>query len=616
MLSGINFEGAEKISFDFYYEKDKKTKGDLTIQASAQDNVKWEEVISEDSKIVDITGNINLPAEEVDGGFVKSTVSIMLDKTKMTSQVGIGKLVLVVVGNSTDYNGKVYFDNIKISKTVSAVMPTTTPAATKRPYYPVIAPTQTPTAAPTQTPIPTATAAPTATPTITPVPTATVAPTTTPAITQAPTVTQAPTETGKPGTTTEITVDDVTGAVKEVVTTVAESAVTVVEKVTWKDGTQSLKESVTETVDDVTYVTETSYSSKTSSALVKKIKRSADGIVLDAEAIVYTGVSGLGNGNFDKNLITEEFLLEVKNAGMKEVSVCIEKPTVDAVKGNKDGKIVIEVKAPKVDGVSVGSVMLSKDGMISAAESKQMLVVKVESTGEKASYSVSIPQSELKKIKGNFDVTVQAGGISSMGKKAQKNINGVLSANKLGRKDAFLVTIAANDAKGSLTVTVPAPSFIKAGGSVYVYCYNQKTGKLEEIANSKCKVQKDKTVSFEGSSSKEYIVVNKELKGKNVVTLLGKAKVLLSKTSVKKGKKIKLKIQLPSELVMKTSLKKNVPYAKQAAAVTYKSSNKQVAKVSKNGIVTALGKGKAIITVKITLAGGKVKIFKKKIQIK
>ena len=67
---------------------------------------------------------------------------------------------------------------------------------------------------------------------------------------------------------------------------------------------------------------------------------------------------------------------------------------------------------------------------------------------------------------------------------------------------------------------------------------------------------------------------------------------------------------------MKTSLKKNVPYAKQAAAVTYKSSNKQVAKVSKNGIVTALGKGKAIITVKITLAGGKVKIFKKKIQIK
>lgn len=120
---------------------------------------------------MDITGNANLPVEEVDGGLVKVTGSIMLDQAKMSSLVGIGKLVLVVVGKSTDYNGKVYFDNIKISKTVSAVTPTTAPVTTRRLYYPVIVPTETsrPTVSPEQT------------------------------------VAPVPAETGKPGTTTEVT---------------------------------------------------------------------------------------------------------------------------------------------------------------------------------------------------------------------------------------------------------------------------------------------------------------------------------------------------------------------------------------------------------------------------
>ncbi len=136
-----------------------------------EDSAEWGEIIPEDSRILDITGNANLPVEEVDGGLVKVTGSIMLDQAKMSSLVGIGKLVLVVVGKSTDYNGKVYFDNIKISKTVSAVTPTTAPVTTRRPYYPVIVPTETsrPTVSPEQT------------------------------------VAPVPAETGKPGTTTEVT---------------------------------------------------------------------------------------------------------------------------------------------------------------------------------------------------------------------------------------------------------------------------------------------------------------------------------------------------------------------------------------------------------------------------
>lgn len=618
-FSSVDFDGAEKITLDFYYEKDKKTQGELTIQAAAQDNVEWEETIQDDKRIVDITGNENLSAEEVDGGLLKTTVSFELDKTKLSGQAGIGKLVLIVVGKNTDYNGKVYFDNITITKTISNsdTTPTASPVATKRPYrpsYPVTVPTETPTATPevTATPAPTATETPTATPVVTATP---VPPTATPMPAVAPTVTPVPAETGKPEPTTEVITDDVTGAVKEITTTVNNNVETVVEKVTMPDGKQSIKESVTETSDGITKVTETINSSETACVLVKNIKKGADGSVIDAEAVIYTGLSELGSSYSGKNIIMESFLQEVKNSGISTVTLCIEKSTVDAVKESTDKKMVVEVEIPKVEGVSVEKVMLTKGSVSSAADSKQQLVVKVVNDDAKASYTVTIPQSELKKMKGDIDVTVKTGKVSELEKTKQNKINKVLSANGIGKKNASVAAIAKNNTKGGMTVSVPISS-AKAGSSVYVYCYNEKTGKLEEIANSKSKVSGNGTVAFEGSSGKEYVVVSKQLKGKNVVSLLDKTKVSTGKTSVKNGGKTKITVKLPSELVPKSSLKKDVPYAKQAVVIKYKSSDTKVVKVSKDGTVKAVGKGNAIVTVTIKLADGKVKTVKKKIKVK
>lgn len=63
------------------------------------------------------------------------------------------------------------------------------------------------------------------------------------------------------------------------------------------------------------------------------------------------------------------------------------------------------------------------------------------------------------------------------------------------------------------------------------------------------------------------------------------------------------------------SVNSKTPYAKQAAVVTYKASNKKI-KVSQNGTVTAKRSGKSKVIIKIKLAGGKVKVFKKHINIK
>ena len=121
---------------------------------------------------------------------------------------------------------------------------------------------------------------------------------------------------------------------------------------------------------------------------------------------------------------------------------------------------------------------------------------------------------------------------------------------------------------------------------------------------------------FEGYAGKDYVITNKELSGKNVVSLLDNAKVSFNKTTVQKGGSIKVNTSLPSSLIAKSSLDASVPYGKQAASVKYKTSDSKVAKISKDGTVKAKGKGKAIITVQIKLEGGKVKTIKKKITVK
>lgn len=112
------------------------------------------------------------------------------------------------------------------------------------------------------------------------------------------------------------------------------------------------------------------------------------------------------------------------------------------------------------------------------------------------------------------------------------------------------------------------------------------------------------------------VASNRILEPLNVVTLLGSIKVKAGKVSIKKGGETKINVVLPEGLVSKTSLKKDVPYGKQAAVIQYKSSGTKVAKVSKDGTVKASGTGKAVITVKVKLADGKVKTVKKKITVK
>ncbi len=297
-------------------------------------------------------------------------------------------------------------------------------------------------------------------------------------------------------------------------------------------------------------------------------------------------------------------------------SIPVEKVTVDIAKDKLSPKILVKIEVPSVDGVGIGKVEVTKESIDVARESGKKLVVKVQGETPQDSYTVTIPQSELKKMDSNINVLVKTGKVSGMGSSSKK-INKILSSNKAGEDNSYTMSIASNNTKGGIKVTTPAllPS-AKTGDKVYAYRYNEKTGKLEEIPKGQTSVIKKGEAAIEGFSGNTYVITDKELSGKKVVKLLDKAKVSVGKASVKKGGKTKVKLDLGTGLVAKPSVKSSTPYAKQAAVVTYKSSNPKKVKVSKNGTITAKGKGKAEITVKIKLAGGKVKKVKKNITVK
>lgn len=369
------------------------------------------------------------------------------------------------------------------------------------------------------------------------------------------------------------------------------------------DGTQSIKETLKN--NDV------------NTFLVTNIASSADGNVVSKDAVIYTGIQGTGDANPARIKIPASYLEAVKNSNISNVALCIEKPYVDAVKGNNERKMVIKAEVPYMEGVSVDNIIITQDSITSAMESDRKLVVKLVNSNPQESYTLTIPQSELKKMGNGINVTVEPKKISDMGSSQKKNIKNILSSNGVKTENSYTVSIDTDGVKAGVKVTTAVlPSSIKAGSNVYVYCYNKNTGKLEEVPNSKRKVLADGTAGIEGYGSNDYVVTDKELSGKNVVTLLDKTKVSFNKTTVKQGGKIKINITLPSGLAAKQSLKDKVPYAVQAAVVTYKSSGNSVAKVSKNGTVQAKGKGKIKITVKIKLAGGKTKTINKNITVK
>ena len=106
---GLSFVGYNQLSFDFYYKA--PLQGNISIKPVA-------EYKSEDKKknlfVGDQSQSVNnLTSVDDKDGYKKVRFEFVLDENS-TENAFPEKLLFVLIGNNTNYNGAVYFDNIKL----------------------------------------------------------------------------------------------------------------------------------------------------------------------------------------------------------------------------------------------------------------------------------------------------------------------------------------------------------------------------------------------------------------------------------------------------------------------------------------------------------------------
>ena len=100
---GIDYSAFNTLSFDLYYDTAAYTTGQITVKA-ASDNVFQEQMEGIDSALT----------EDAGGTLKKASFTFKCDEGYAASEKP-EKLLLLIVGNSTDYCGSLWFDNIRLS---------------------------------------------------------------------------------------------------------------------------------------------------------------------------------------------------------------------------------------------------------------------------------------------------------------------------------------------------------------------------------------------------------------------------------------------------------------------------------------------------------------------
>lgn len=190
---------------------------------------------------------------------------------------------------------------------------------------------------------------------------------------------------------------------------------------------------------------------------------------------------------------------------------------------------------------------------------------------------------------------------SSSDKKVATVNNGKVSAKKAGKA---IITAKAGDKKVTCAVTVKVPASKVSLNTKLIYMVKGK--KVDVKATISPSDTTDK-ITWTSSNKKVATVKNGKITAKKIGTTTITAKAGKNSASVKvhvvskpkKAKKVKLNRKSVTLKVKKTlTLKATVSPKNSTDTFTWKTSNKKIAKVDKFGKVTALKKGKAVITVR------------------
>lgn len=281
--------------------------------------------------------------------------------------------------------------------------------------------------------------------------------------------------------------------------------------------------------------------------------------------------------------------------------------------------VIIDVVIPKAAKDAVGSIMLEKEAIASANKAKQPVTVKV-GDGTASDYSITIPADRLEKMKESVDLQMSVKGADKLGtenKALASMLTKVLKSSN-GKMENTMTAFVTDQVPGmTLSYNVTEETGIKPGGSAYLYRFNKKTNKLEEVANNKKTVAKDGSITTRTLAGGAFVVSAVKLEGTEIIKLTDKVKVQPSAPSVAVGKKITMKATLPDDLVKVDSFTKNEdPFGQEEAKITYLVSDKKIATVSKDGTLTAKAAGKIKVTAIVLLENKEKKTFEITVDVK
>lgn len=266
---------------------------------------------------------------------------------------------------------------------------------------------------------------------------------------------------------------------------------------------------------------------------------------------------------------TETRTETVKNEAGNEVEVTV---TTDKDKeGNVTGSREVSVIAEAAKNTSA-VVTVTKDAQGEATNAKAE--VTTVRTGKKAGMTGTLPGSVVSQI-------TEAAGVTST----------EITVNVTGVKGKTKYTVKVESAK------------LTAGNELKAVAIDPKTGEYVLVNANIYTVTEDGGIEVSLHSGKAYELVTTEEAAAIENSILETVKVKKASVTVKAGKSTN--VQMSSELNMDN-----------VAKITYSSSKKSVAAVSKNGKITAKKSGTVTIKAKVTLNNGKTKTVTMKIKVK
>ena len=228
----------------------------------------------------------------------------------------------------------------------------------------------------------------------------------------------------------------------------------------------------------------------------------------------------------------------------------------------------------------------------------------IENAAKGTSVTVTVKKNADNKI-----VSAEA-EVTKTGTKTVKGTRGTISSavvaqitETAGTKDVEIIqTVVDTSGKTLYTVTVNA-SDLKAGDKLKIFKYDKKKDAYILVNNKDYKVSNKGGVELTIKGNSSYKLLNRKDADKIVKEVLATVKVTSSSKTVSEGKVTK--ISLSKKLNMENVSK-----------IKYSSTKSSVAKVDKNGKITAKKAGTTTIKAKVTLKNGKTKTVTMKIKVK